>query len=207
MTFDNHQQLKEQEFTPEIRRARIQHLAIYEISEDELNQLEKGNPGSIILNFTIFSFSVFVAFLITLLTVKNLETKVFITFVIFTALGGLAGPLLLCIWIKQYKSTRNIAKNIRSRMPPSGIAAQSATDQRLAHFILKNAKYGISEKSTDVTKELAALVTDLGLTIEASNKIAGDPIVGTPKFLFIKYISYGKEYEVTIPEGEKRSLP
>lgn len=55
-------------FLPAVRRARIERLDIYEISETELQILERGSPDSILLNFAIFLVSIAVSFLVALLT-------------------------------------------------------------------------------------------------------------------------------------------
>ena len=55
---------------PAIRRARIDRLNIYEISETELQMLERGSPESLFLNFAIFLLSSASSLLVALLTTK-----------------------------------------------------------------------------------------------------------------------------------------
>ncbi len=50
------------EFLPAIRRARIDNLTIYEISDAELNILERGSPDSIYLNVAIALISSAISF-------------------------------------------------------------------------------------------------------------------------------------------------
>ena len=44
-------------FSPEIRRARMQTLTIYEVSESELQILEHGAPDSIYFSIALLLFS------------------------------------------------------------------------------------------------------------------------------------------------------
>jgi hypothetical protein len=89
----------EQAFQPEIRRGRIDKLTIYEISDSELNILEKGSPSSIFLNFAVFLLSVAVAFTVALFTANVPAGKVFTSFLVSTIIGYVGGILLLVFWV------------------------------------------------------------------------------------------------------------
>jgi len=108
-------------FLPAVRRARIERLDIYEISETELQILERGSPESILLNFAIFLVSIAVSFLIALLTTEIQSSRTFTVFVIVAVVGFVIGAVLLALWIWYRRSTATIFDQIRRRMPPEGV--------------------------------------------------------------------------------------
>ena len=99
----------DQAFQPEIRRARIDKLTIYEISDAELETLEKGFPTSVLLNFAIFLTSVTVTFTVTLLTVPIAAGKLFNCFVLFVIVGYIGGIILLILWLALVSSPQGPA--------------------------------------------------------------------------------------------------
>ena len=109
------------DFAPEIRRARCSKLTIYDVTESELETLAQGSPDSIILNFSIFLFTVFISFLVALITSPPKSDRVFIVFLIFTIIGALGGVILLLIWLKSRKSVSKTIKTIKDRLPPEGV--------------------------------------------------------------------------------------
>jgi NADH:ubiquinone oxidoreductase subunit K len=100
-----------------IVRGRVDSVAVYEVTESELSILENGPPSSIYLNFSIFLLSVAVSFLITLLTTKIESDRVFTIFVVVTAIGFIAGLLLLLIWYRSHRSLADIIQTIKKRIP------------------------------------------------------------------------------------------
>lgn len=118
----------EAEFLPAIRRARIERLDIYEISEAELQILERGSPESLFLNFAIFLISVAASFLVALLTTEIQSVRVFNVFVIVTVIGFVAGAVLLLLWARYRRSTTTIFAQIRRRMPPEGVPTARSAD-------------------------------------------------------------------------------
>ncbi|WP_158808350.1 hypothetical protein [Beijerinckia sp. L45] len=109
------------ELLPAIRRARIDRLNIYEVSDSELQLLERGSPESLFLNFSIFLISVALSFLTTILTSDIGSTRVFIVFVVVIAVGLVAGVILLAFWGWYRHSRSTIFEQIRKRMPPDGV--------------------------------------------------------------------------------------
>lgn len=105
------------EFAPVIIRARIGNLNIYEISEGELEILEKGPPGSIFLNFAIFLMSMALTLIIALLTIDINSNLTYIIFVLLTIIGFVAGILLLLLWYRDNKSINKLTSKIRKRLP------------------------------------------------------------------------------------------
>jgi len=68
---------------------------------------------------------------------------------------------------------------------------------------IEKAEYGAQEKWLDVTDVITAACGDNGLSIVASNDIAGDPIGGVPKVLRVSYRVDGESKAVEVPEGER----
>jgi Na+/melibiose symporter-like transporter len=112
------------ELLPAIRRARIDRLNIYEISEAELQVLEHGSPESLFLNFAIFLLSSASSLLVTLLTTKIESERLFYVFVIVTVIGFIAGLVLMFLWRRNRQSTSLVFAEIRRRMPPEGAPLQ-----------------------------------------------------------------------------------
>lgn len=115
------------EFLPAIRRARIDRLNIYEVSDSELQLLERGSPESLFLNFAIFLLSSAVSLLVALLTTTIESNRVFTVFVVCTAIGFIGGLLLLALWGWHRRSRSTIFEQIRQRMPPEGVPPDTST--------------------------------------------------------------------------------
>ena len=111
------------EFLPEIRRARFDRLTIYEISDSELEILERGSPVSIYLNFAIFLLSSAISVTVTLLVTEIESDRMYEFFVVVTVVGYIIGALFLLLWWKDYRSLLKVADTIRRRLPPEGEAA------------------------------------------------------------------------------------
>jgi hypothetical protein len=109
------------ELWPAVRRARIDTLNIYEVSESELQMLANGSPDSIFMNFAIFLLSVAISLFIVLLTTNIEYARVFYIFVIITVIGFIGGFLLLALWWWYRRSVSSIFDQIRRRMPPEGV--------------------------------------------------------------------------------------
>ena len=121
----NHQPPRDPELLlPAIRRARIDRLDIYEISEAELRVLEHGSPESLFLNLGIFLLSSASSLLIALLTTKIESERLFNVFVIVTVIGFIAGVVLMLLWRRNRRSTSLVFAEIRRRMPPTGDPVQ-----------------------------------------------------------------------------------
>lgn len=97
-------------------RGKVGSVSLYEITDSELNLLEKGSPSSIFLNFAIFLFSVGTSFLITLLTTTIPDIKVFTSFLVFTIIGFLGGTLLFIIWYRMKGEVAEVISKIQERI-------------------------------------------------------------------------------------------
>lgn len=113
---------------PEIRWARFETLTIYEVSDSELDTLERGSPDSLFLNFAIFLLSSAVSISIALMTTSPNSLLVTIAFVAFAIIGYLAGAFLLLLWRRSRSARLDCINTIRSRLPPEGIPADMPID-------------------------------------------------------------------------------
>jgi uncharacterized membrane protein YtjA (UPF0391 family) len=110
------------EFLPEIRRARLGELTIFDVTESELEILERGSPDSIYLNFAIALLSIAISFSAILATTTIPADRVFQVFVILTVVSYVAGVILLFIWRRNHQSVSKVVATIRKRLPPQGTA-------------------------------------------------------------------------------------
>ncbi|NQT11499.1 MAG: HEAT repeat domain-containing protein, partial [Planctomycetes bacterium] len=67
---------------------------------------------------------------------------------------------------------------------------------------ITKAEYGAQDKCVDVTDKLADAVSNNGLSVQAGNSLAGDPIPGVVKQLRITYTLGGQEATAEVPENE-----
>lgn len=110
----------EASFQPEIRRARFDRLTIYEVSESELDVLERGSPDSIYLNFAIFLLSSAVSLSLSLSVTTIPSDRTFAVFVLVTLVGYIAGLVLLALWCRNRRSVSKVVEVIRNRLPAEG---------------------------------------------------------------------------------------
>jgi Na+/melibiose symporter-like transporter len=103
---------------PAVRLAPMGDLLIYQISEDELRQLEQGSSATIFLNFALPLISTGLSFLVALLSTNVSEIRVFIVFVVVCVVTLIAGIILLALWYRQHRSSQQLSDQIRKRMPP-----------------------------------------------------------------------------------------
>jgi len=106
---------------PAIHRVRLDRLRIFEITEAELEALERGSPESIFLNLAISVLSVAMSLSVALATAKIDNDRTFYVFVIVTVIGYVAGITFGLLWFISRRSLKNVSAEIRSRIPPEGI--------------------------------------------------------------------------------------
>ena len=116
-----YQQDDNREFLPEIRRAKIYQLTVYDVTDTELEILERGTPDSLYLNFAIFLLSSALSFSVALFTSTISNTNIFIVIVVFTIVGYIGGAFLFLLWRRSHTSVTKCAEGIRKRLPPEGI--------------------------------------------------------------------------------------
>lgn len=100
-----------------IRRGVIGEITIHQITEEELVILANGYPDSIYLNYSIFLISTAFSLLTALLT-ATVTNKVFNVFTFIIILGFILGGLSFILWFRTRKSTSDLVKSIRGRLPP-----------------------------------------------------------------------------------------
>ena len=102
---------------PKIRKGKVDSLTIYEISEGELETIERGSPSSTYLNFSIFLLSIATSFLVTLLIDDfNDKPKVFTIFTIITVVGYIVGIVLIILWWQTKNDVNEVLKKIKERV-------------------------------------------------------------------------------------------
>ncbi len=114
-----------QPLLPAIRRARLERMSIFEVSESELETLERGSPNSLFLNLAIFVLSTAISFSVSLSTTTVASERTFNVFVIIMVAGYIAGVTFALLWYRSHKSLKSVIAEIRSRLPPEGVQAQT----------------------------------------------------------------------------------
>ncbi|MCT4214971.1 hypothetical protein HZP46_05735 [Elizabethkingia anophelis] len=114
--------MAEQKDSIGVKRAKLDSLKIYEITEKELDTLEKGSGDSLFLNFAISLFSIFISFLIVLLTVDffyddkdDLVIK-FIIFICLTIITLLGSIICFIAWYRNKGDFKTTLQEIKNRM-------------------------------------------------------------------------------------------
>ncbi len=102
----------------EIRRGTVDSVNIYEVKENELEILEKGEENNIKLNFSIFLYSIAFSSILALSTATFKFQLVETLFIVFGVGGIIAGTYLIIIWKNGRKSIKETVKIIKERIPP-----------------------------------------------------------------------------------------
>ena len=112
---------EKQQLDPAIHRVRLDKLTIFEITEAELEALERGSPESLFLNLAAAAISSAISFSIALSTTEIQSIKVYCVFVILTVVGYLAGVTFGLLWWRSHRSLKTVAREIRRRQTPEGL--------------------------------------------------------------------------------------
>ena len=105
---------------PRIVRASLDHLTIYEISDNELDAIERGGPESLMLNFAILFISTAISFTVTLATTSIQSVYLYTAFMVVTIVSYAAALVLGGLWLRSHRSKKSILNIIRERRPPEG---------------------------------------------------------------------------------------
>ena len=99
-----------------VRRGRVESVNLYEVKEHELELLEKGQVGTLLLNLGIFLFSIAFTCIAALATAdfRSPIAETIFTFII--VVGILLGLCLILIWWKTKQSIRKTVSTIRNRL-------------------------------------------------------------------------------------------
>lgn len=103
---------------PVVYVAPLGELEVYPIYGHELDEFAQGSPAQLCLNFALALLASGLSFFANLLVTDISSIKTFNVFVILTVFFLLTGTILLAIWWKLHRSTKNLAQRIRERMPP-----------------------------------------------------------------------------------------
>lgn len=80
--------------------------------------------------------------------------------------------------------------------------------QRHGGLRIVAATYGARDRMIDVRRQLQSLVQDGRLEMQVTNEsMGGDPFRGERKVLQLTYQWEGREYDITVPEGQSFSIP
>jgi hypothetical protein len=108
------------EFAPAIRRARLDNLTIYEISEGELEIIERGSPDSIYLTISVALLTLAASFLGSLVLTDIKSNALLFSFIAIVVVGFVVGGILLLLWKRSSSSVAVCVAAIRRRLPPEG---------------------------------------------------------------------------------------
>lgn len=107
----------------QVDRARLGSITVYDVTEDELETIERGAPSSNYLNFAIALLSVFISFLATLLTVSIEDDRIFMFFLFTAIVTFVVGTILSILWLLSRASSKSIFKKIRDRKNSNEVRA------------------------------------------------------------------------------------
>ena len=106
-----------------IRRGRVESVDLYEITDNELDALEKGTPAELQLNFAVFLLSVAFAAISSLLTASFPSKTIETIFIVISVSGILIGAYLLIAWSRTLSAVKDLCQRIRERIPPEAMAS------------------------------------------------------------------------------------
>ena len=117
-----------------VRRGRVASVDLYEVKEHELELLEKGQVGTLLLNLGIFLFSIAFTCIAALATADFRSPITETIFIFIIVVGILGGLCLILIWWKTKQSIREVVSIIRSRLngelPPGEIPESPETQPK-----------------------------------------------------------------------------
>lgn len=101
----------------DVHRRKIGSVTIYDVTEAELNVLEKGTDASVWLNFLIFTISTAISFMVSLLTVEWEESVsvVQITFICVTVIMTISALICFVFWRRGRGQHLTTIKAIKER--------------------------------------------------------------------------------------------
>ena len=100
---------------PKIKRGKIPTLIIFEITENELEQLGRGGRNSIILTFSIFFLSIVLECIVSLTTGVFEGTAVRTYYIIVASVSLSLSLFLLSIWLINQIKIYHLLKKIKER--------------------------------------------------------------------------------------------
>lgn len=99
-----------------VRKCLVDEVVIYEVKESELDELERGSQSDLYLEFAIACISIFVSFLIAIITVTFPKDSIIeIVFICVDIIMAIAGSLFCFLWYRQRKDRFKVILAIRQR--------------------------------------------------------------------------------------------
>lgn len=105
----------------EIKRSRIGSISVYEISDAELESLERGSPSTALTNISFFCASSFLSFLIVVTTSTGLDIKVYMVYFTVGLVSLAASIICGIVAYKMGGGIKEITSKIRGRIPASEV--------------------------------------------------------------------------------------
>ncbi len=103
---------------PKINLAPLGELNAYIVYEHELDEIARGSPVALYLNFAIALIGIGASFLIALLTTSFTENLVrSVVFCIICVATLILGVLYGILWYRDHTSTGDVIERIKRRMP------------------------------------------------------------------------------------------
>lgn len=94
---------------------KVEQIDIYEVTENELTQLETGTDSDLYLQFSIALLSFFASLTLCFFTSTFENDKVFYGFICIDAICFIIGVLLLILWNRNRKEKSDIIQEIKNR--------------------------------------------------------------------------------------------
>lgn len=99
-----------------VNRRKIDSLEVFDVTADELDQLQSGGSTSTIFNFAIATGSFGLSSLLSLLTLKFNSDREYLTFLSVTVIALLACTILFAVWTKMRGTRQKVIDKIRGRV-------------------------------------------------------------------------------------------
>lgn len=112
-----------------VRRGRVASVDLFEVKENELEILEKGSDGNLLLNFSIAFFSIACSALFTFFATSKFVKPIYETLIlIFIVVGLVAGIILFIFWRIGRKTVEEVIVTIKNRIPPEDFIQTEDSD-------------------------------------------------------------------------------
>lgn len=99
-----------------VNRGRMDSITVYDVTDQELRELERGGDGGLYLNFALSLASIAISFLIALATTTISSDRQFTVFVVIAIVSLVAAAVLLVVWWNCRKSVRQLVTAIKARI-------------------------------------------------------------------------------------------
>ncbi|MHB8405761.1 MAG: hypothetical protein ACYDCJ_10100 [Gammaproteobacteria bacterium] len=98
-----------------VRRGRVDSLTLYDVTEQELAELERGGSGHAYLDFSLTFCSTAIAFLIAILTMHSFDSTKII-FIIICSVCALGTIIFFVLWRMHRTTMKVIIRRIKARL-------------------------------------------------------------------------------------------